>query len=488
MLGLSPEVAKWLYNVIEPQYINRQITYTHLYHFLEVHFDKNFRFRIKTSIFTSGLTGRSNLLINLNGSIPTGADTEVPVVIWIPHNYPYSSELSSEDDMGVPIVFVKNDISKGLYVKPGNHIDSQGKFYHPYLNSWGRDYSTNSSFYNLLKLVDVMKASFEKECPIFRYTLDEHTIPKFDNHAPSIPRKPAKIPLTADQTVSDEPIANAVALNKEPTNSHMPDDVPEKYKSPPPLPGNILESADFGRTSRHKIIERPNSYADKGSSPAASTGFDAHEIDHMAKHVDDIDLLDKSSNELGNGLNNRSDVISKKITEGINDLVYKGNDSINTKLSQLNADTSKIDTLYKQLSFHNHQAKANDENLNRHIAYLKNQISRINLFNEQLEELKPQNLNSDSKVFLSKENALDLENIIIADSPLVNQVYELSGEIRAIRDSLDLLSGKFQGENEVINDVTLNQCVKLARNLGRELFWLQMLKNDIAYNRMGLSK
>lgn len=487
MSGIPPEVAKWLHNVIEPQYINRQITYTHLYHFLEVHFDKNFRFRIKTSIFTSGLTGRSSLLINLNGSIPTANDTEVPVVIWIPHNYPYSSELTLEDDMGVPIVFVKNDISKGLYVKPGNHIDSQGKFYHPYLTSWGRDYLTNSSFYNLLKLVDIMKASFHKECPILRYTSGEPTIPKHDGNSPNIPRKPAKIPLVAHQNVSDKPIANANSLDAEPTTSRIPDDIPEKYKSPPPLPDDISESSDFGSFSRHNIIDKPKFYADKGSSLAAR-GFDTNEIDHMTKQVDDIDLLDKPLAELENKVDSRLDVISNKVAEGINEIIYKGNDLINTKLLQLNADTSKIETLYKQLSFHNHQAKANNENLNKHITYLKNQISRINLFNQQLEELKPQNLNSDSEVFLSKDNALDLDNIIIADLPLVNQVYDLSGEIRAIRDSLDLLSGKFQGENEVINDFTLNQCVKVARNLGRELFWLQMLKNDIAYNRLGLSK
>lgn len=487
MSGVPPEVAKWLYNVIEPQYTNKQITYTHLYHFLEVHFNKNYRFRIKTSIFTSGLTGKSSLLINLDGSIPTENDTEVPVVIWVPHNYPYSSEITLEDDMGVPIVFVKNDISKGLYVRPGNHIDSQGKFYHPYLTSWGRDYLTNASFYNLLKLVDIMKASFQKECPILRYTSGESVSRICDDKFFNIPKKPAKIPLMGHENISDKPMINANSPKAEPTTSRIIDNIPEKYKAPPPLPGNTSESVDPEGSSHDSIVEGSKLYTDQGSSLAA-IGLDTQGIGHTTNQVHDIDLLDEPTAELANKVDSTLNVISDAVVEGLNELMYKGNNLINTKLLQLNADTSKIDSLYKQLSFHNHQAKANDENLNKHITYLKNQISRITLFNQNLENLKPLNLKSDSQVFLSTDNALDLENIIIADLPLVNQVYELSGEIRAIRDSLDLLSGKFQGENEVINDLTLNQCVKLARNLGRELFWLQMLKNDIAYNRLGLSK
>lgn len=47
-----------------------------------------------------------------------------PIQIWVPHAYPYEA----------PLVYVAP--TEGMMVRAGQHVDQQGKVYHPYLVGW----------------------------------------------------------------------------------------------------------------------------------------------------------------------------------------------------------------------------------------------------------------------------------------------------------------------------------------------------------------
>jgi len=71
--------------------------------------------------------GASALLVNLSGTLPVtfrGTVYRFPIVLWIPHAYPREA----------PLVYVTP--TEGIVVRPGQHVDPQGKIYHPYLVGW----------------------------------------------------------------------------------------------------------------------------------------------------------------------------------------------------------------------------------------------------------------------------------------------------------------------------------------------------------------
>ena len=125
-------VSNWLFNVIQPLYDNKQIVYTHVYQFLQVHLKKNLNFKVRTRVYTSGGSGQSNLLINLFGTIAINNEISVPVEIWIPTSYPFVDQVGN----GTPLVYIVPDHNRNWYLRPSNNVDTQGMFYHPYMSSW----------------------------------------------------------------------------------------------------------------------------------------------------------------------------------------------------------------------------------------------------------------------------------------------------------------------------------------------------------------
>lgn len=495
MTVLPSAVANWLYNVIQPQYTNKQFTYTHVYQFLQVYLNKGFK--IRTSVYTSGNTGHSNLLINLFGSIEVGQNLNVPVTIWIPLNYPYHASGHSSDDIGVPIVYITPDNSKNWFIKPGNNVDTQGKFYHPYLSSWFREYNNQPSQYNLLRLVSTLHTSFLKDVPIFhqeplRYMSPVHTGP--DNH--KIPEKPAKIPINSLPVPLSHNSLEEPNASRQNTGPSLPP-IPLKYQSPLPLP-NERNAADAQRdreirvpienekrnTHQSNLLSQERNYRvnpDKTIQP--------HRYQTRPQEINTVDLMDNDDISVTQSVTNQTyhealEVLSRNINEN---LVETSKDNINSLLPDVNTNSKKIDALYQQLSHHNQQACANGENLENHISYLTNQVSSLASLNNELIQLDGLNSQQRNTVSINSKSNFELDNLVVPDLALVNQLYDVASEIKATKDSISLISGNFQSESEIINDSRMDVCVKAVRGLGRELFWLEVMKREIAVNSMGLS-
>jgi hypothetical protein len=66
----------------------------------------------------------SALLLHISGTLPVlfrGTTYRFPIALWVPHAYPSEA----------PLVYVTP--TEGMMVRPGQHVDPQGKIYHPYL-------------------------------------------------------------------------------------------------------------------------------------------------------------------------------------------------------------------------------------------------------------------------------------------------------------------------------------------------------------------
>lgn len=490
MSELPPQVAHWLYNVIQPQYTNKRITYTHVYQFLQTHLNKNFKFKIRTSIYTSGSTGHSDLLINLYGSIKVNQQISVPVTIWIPLNYPYQDSDQSRYDIGVPMVYITPDNSKNWFLKPGNHVDTQGMFYHPFLSNWFHDYKNNPTNYNLIELVNVLYSSFIKDVPIF-YMAKESEIPsQFKEYEPTnIPPKPDKIPINESKLESSQ------LNNSTQRNIPIEPNIPLKYQSPLPLPTqmNIESSQAFHNVEDRTNMILPDSkrFSQIESTANHPTRYNQTEQSNNREgnQTENFDLIDNDSKIINKSvMNPKYEEVLRLLSVKINEqLQVTTEGSVNKSLPSINMNTEKINVLYRQLSHHNQQATANSKNLEGHIVYLTNQLSQLTSLNNKLTQLESLNAAQDKTISVNQQNDFELDDLIIPDLALVNQLYDIVSEIKATKDAISLIGGSFHSESEIVDDSRMDACVKVVRGLGRELFWLEVMKREIAATTMGLA-
>lgn len=551
MSGVPKKVANWLYSVLQPQYFHKELVYNDIYRFLSVYLGQGFK--IRTAVYTS-TSGSSNLLVNLYGSLRC-RDTDVPLNIWVPLNYPFADEAVSEPN-GVPIIYVIATPDK--LIRPGNNVDSQGRFYHPYLSLWHLEHvpgSANVEF-NLLNLMSCLIATFTKDSP-----LGPPPVPS----GPQLPPKPAA--LSPDSTGSLRREATGT-LRRETTGPPLPgkpgftntnDNVPLKYRSPLPIPrlatgdvesyGNIrVEDAVPGFTPTQQLPFRldsrlsqipperqsqirsesqsgqirPESRNDQ-NRPASQSGQTHSQFPvlpshsgttspphsfvnysnvsprrvlqsrsptpniHKATGITEIeDLMDRVALEDGATPIPRETL--EQISANINRFLSLDTpDNINSVVGKINQNSHRVQALHSQLEHHNKQAAANKDNLDKHLKYLLEQVEGIRTLNSELAALDKLNNSGVNEIYIkSTGQKMKLDDIITPDLKLVHQLYDVTADIKACKDTLRLLDGGFKGEEELINADNLDTCVKAARGLGRELFWLEVTKQHIA-KTMGLT-
>lgn len=81
--------------------------------------------------------GVSALLLHLSGTIPVifrGTTYRFPISLWIPHAYPREA----------PLGYVTP--TESMMVRPGQHVDPQGRIYHPYLVGWAEFWDVSALF------------------------------------------------------------------------------------------------------------------------------------------------------------------------------------------------------------------------------------------------------------------------------------------------------------------------------------------------------
>ncbi|KAI6249729.1 hypothetical protein HI914_01141 [Erysiphe necator] len=145
---INQQVLDWLYGALINDYTHLISTYNNVAQLLS----KYSSLSPRTDIFTYD-NGKSALLLKISGTIPVsfrGTQYRFPIAIWIPHLYPVEA----------PLVYVV--ATEGMVIRPGQHVDLQGKIYHPYLVGW----ADNSDIFNLIDFVEILRDVFAKEPPV----------------------------------------------------------------------------------------------------------------------------------------------------------------------------------------------------------------------------------------------------------------------------------------------------------------------------------
>lgn len=158
---------------------------------------------------------------------------------------------------------------------------------------------------------------------------------------------------------------------------------------------------------------------------------------------------------------------------------------IEPPIDDINANHAKTEALSQQLSHHLQQARENEKILDGHVNYLSQQLTLLQASNKRLQQLEMVNSENATTIYTAidadgnPQAPVDIKDYVVPDLVLVGQLYDVVAEIKATKDCINLIGGKFPQASELINDTNIDQLVKVLRNLGRELFWLELMKNEV---------
>ncbi|KAI7226250.1 hypothetical protein KC330_g8887 [Hortaea werneckii] len=186
----------------------------------------------RTEVFTHE-TGRSALLLVLSGTLPThfrGAEYRFPIKIWFPHTYPHEA----------PMVFVTP--GGGMAIRPGQHVGTDGRVYHPYLRDWRgmgaggwEDGGMGGS--KLGEFLRVLTGVFEREPPVVSRVQSQQP-PAQGNHVSGMTSSPRPVPSSASPLPPQLPPkqTHGSVYESQQRQAPPPVEMSATTNSPPPPP------------------------------------------------------------------------------------------------------------------------------------------------------------------------------------------------------------------------------------------------------------
>ncbi|KAI1284223.1 UEV domain-containing protein [Xylaria sp. FL0933] len=233
---VQQHVLNWLYSVLTSEYHDVNRTYNDVAQALSQYPSLSPRTDVHT--FDSGV---SALLLHLSGTIPVvfrGTTYRFPVSIWVPHAYPREP----------PLGYVTP--TETMVVRPGQHVDPQGRIYHPYLVRWAEFWDKSS----IIDFLAILRDIFAKEPPV---VARQQLRPTQQQSAPS-PTPPPVPPLPPDMArPSPQPTQSPH------TSQPRPPPPPPKGQDLPqvaPTPAARADGPPLPPLPQQGAIHQPNQY------------------------------------------------------------------------------------------------------------------------------------------------------------------------------------------------------------------------------------
>ncbi|KAH8646706.1 UEV domain-containing protein [Xylariales sp. PMI_506] len=218
---VQQHVLNWLYSVLTSEYHDVNRTYNDVARALSQYPSLSPR----TDVHTFD-NGTSALLVNLSGTIPVvfrGTTYRFPISIWVPHAYPREAPLSYVTP------------TETMMVRPGQHVDPQGRIYHPYLAAWP-DFWDKST---LLDFLAILCDIFAKEPPVVaRQQPRAVSQPQLSPSGPTPPPVPPH-PHEASRTPAQ---VHSQAQSPRSSDGRPPPPPPKGSDGPQVVPGQAINA------------------------------------------------------------------------------------------------------------------------------------------------------------------------------------------------------------------------------------------------------
>ncbi|KAK9248783.1 UEV domain-containing protein [Lipomyces tetrasporus] len=495
------QTLEWLHRVLLQEYRDVNRTYSDVVVVLQSYPS----LAPRTHVYTYE-NGNSQLLLNFHGTIPTtfrSAVYNIPVSIWIPHEYPFAA----------PFAFVTPTASMSL--RPGNHVDTNGRVYHPYLSYWnGTDPQTN-----LLGLCAVLCDIFGKEPPVYGKPqqqqqpapLAQPSQPPQQYSQPSVaaqhrnpfapgPHLAHQAPISQDSLISFGTVAPAYNTAHKQSqvpsyaaapnfSQQQPPTYASQYQQPdalssvphiPQLPQQSTQQP-MPPVSQTPHLEQPPIYHPQPPLPQTPNNANGFSFPPLSYHpgqplpsVPPRDIIDESPPavtpvssqpapalpphpEQTRLLNDIAAVLQKKSTEAQSKMQQQA-DHLRGTLDMLRRTEAQLARQQSELT-------GISEACARNKTILKDKIKQAEA----------------SIIESSQRGDVNVDEIVCAEAVVFNQLYELTADDLAIEDTIYVLGKALDRER-----ISLDIFLKHTRTLAREQFMKRALVRKIALDT-GLS-
>ncbi|KAG9302659.1 hypothetical protein G9A89_007363 [Geosiphon pyriformis] len=388
-------------------------------------------------------TGQCQLLVCLHGTIPITYRSNpyyIPVAFWIPTDYPHVA----------PIAFVVP--TSEMLVRPGQHVDTSGKCYHPCLHLW----NPRNEESNILRLCTILQKIFSQNPPV--YTKPN---PPQNPNPPPPPPPERPIPLNQNPVLSP-------AINTFPPRSPTPPPLPP----PPPYQPSINQNVDVNRARNYggtaTTALTPNQrYSGPTlpiqlSSPPTSVSTNTSSSPPSNQLTSILDApsppIDLASTHL---VQNRDPEIVKLQIEVYEKIERHWSDFHGKALQEIN----KMMTLSEQLNNSETQVEEEKRQLVELQKRLKEKTDFLKSKSGEVDRLVEQATNMPE---------VSVDDIFCGTTIVYNQLFELVAEDNAIEDTIYYLGKALNNER-----IDLQTFMKSIRTLAREQFMRRALIDKI---------
>ncbi|RMZ70442.1 UEV domain-containing [Pyrenophora seminiperda CCB06] len=272
--AVPEKVLNWLYSVLLNEYTDVNRTYHDAAEALSAHTSLS----PKTELYTYE-NGASTLLLLLTGTLPVtfrGATYGFPVAIWVPHAYPREP----------PIVYVTP--AHDMVLRPGQHVSTDGRVYHPYLAQWAK-YWDKSTLFDFLA---VLRGVFAKEPPVrSRQQQPQYNAPA-QQAPPPVPPPPPEEWRRSVRSASPAQAGQPPAPPPKPPkpheqNRHTPQAPHDRYSKPPPLPPHPPQPHQLKQPQRN-TYDAPSQWKQQPPgqqyAPNRQGSYDMSPVTHASMH------------------------------------------------------------------------------------------------------------------------------------------------------------------------------------------------------------
>ena len=137
----------------------------------------------------------------------------------------------------------------------------------------------------------------------------------------------------------------------------------------------------------------------------------------------------------------------------------------------------KIKVLYEQLN-HYYSLALKTQVLDDIVSQLTSKVRDLTQLNQELGVVNELNHQSQDSIAISSTKKIPLDEIVIADLPMIDTLYKVSAEINSITDTINLIS-----EISITNKrlLTRKTSTLVLKQHGKwvENFWLHFIKSEI---------
>ncbi|XP_039251547.1 tumor susceptibility gene 101 protein-like [Styela clava] len=362
----------------------------------------------KDEMFTFN-NGSRRKLVHLVGTIPVryrGASYNIPVGIYLMNTHPHAA----------PLCFVKP--TPTMQVKPGKHVDMNGRVYLPYLNEW------RPGQHDLTGLVQVMTIVFGEEPPVVSRP----------TQAP-----PQRAPYPGVNPPYPQP-GPGYPPRGPPSTTYQPANPPYPMgTSHPPYPTNA--NSAYPPHNATPYPSYPNAMYPPGPAqppPGQNTPYPANPVTNKQSQLSD-------------------DMVKASLKSAVNDKLKR---RMREAHSQAESEMSSLKQTEKELKDGQVKIQSIIEKLESETAQVDRNIMILESKNKEIEEK--------IEAMQNKQDELDVDEVVLPTTPLYKQILESFAEEQALEDTIYYL-----GEGLRKGSVDLDAFLKHVRALSRQQFTLR---------------